>query len=90
MVCSSILDIAAHLSVACNYREITMHLLFSSITYCGGLDYPLSLDSKYHLHSISPVITSNAGFAKKPVALGIPRGRRSKGIEIHAIADAKS
>lgn len=39
-VCSSI---AAHLSVACNHREVLMHLLFFPIIYFGCLDYSLSL-----------------------------------------------
>lgn len=77
-VCSSF---ARLLSVTCKYGEVLI-LLFSSITYFGCLEYPLQ--------SISPVITSNIASAKQTVALGIPYSRPSKGIEIHAISDAKS
>lgn len=77
-VCSTT---AAHLSVACNYGEVLI-LLFSSIPYFGCLDYPLQ--------SISPVFTTNIAFAEQTVALGIPYSRPSKGIDIHAISDARS
>lgn len=68
-----------------------MHLLFFPIIFSGVLIIPYL----YYLHSISPVITSNIGFAKQTVRNSVQSAikghqRASKGIDIHAISDAES